>query len=248
MDTSRLIEALKTQGTVGENLSVGVKCRTTKTKKKNKSSRLPLVLSKALERVDSLKKCFRFTRSRTIRSDFWRAVLQVLSVLVKHSALVCGGACLSMVKAGHSGVYIPCTVDYLTQETGLNSRTVERVLKELCSMKFLQAEKQQRLFLGAGRWRVYACIRKLTARFWDSLGLLQMFVNDCKHALEHSELASSCIRALFCDVGGRRAGVQASQAPVSLEARARQAQEALYKRCIERGDFESAKLIAQRIK
>lgn len=150
-------------------------------------STLPLALSLAQDRLDRILEhsdlLHSGTRCRKMRSERLDAVRRVLTVLVRcldlrHNVVI------RLLDEGKRAV--PMTAQEIAQLAGIGLRRCERVLAGLRDAGFLETRRQ---FIrkpdGKPGLLVAAAIRRLTRKFWASMGLWGIFCNCSRYARQN---------------------------------------------------------------
>lgn len=150
-------------------------------------STLPLALSLAQDRLDRILEhsdlLHSGTRCRKMRSERLDAVRRVLTVLVRcldlrHNVVI------RLLDEGKRAV--PMTAQEIAQLAGIGLRRCERVLAGLRDAGFLETQRQfTRKPDGKPGLLVAAAFRRLTRKFWTSMGLWGIFCSCSRYARQN---------------------------------------------------------------
>lgn len=150
-------------------------------------STLPLALSLAQDRLDRVLEhpdlLHSGTRCRRMRPERLDAVRRVLGVLIRCLDLR-HGVFVRLLDGGKRAV--PLTAYEIAQLAGIGLRRCERVLAGLQDAGFLETRRQ---FIrkpdGKPGLLVAAAFRRLTRKFWASMGLWGIFCNCSRYARQN---------------------------------------------------------------
>lgn len=121
---------------------------------------------------------------QAIRKDHRSNLLKVATVLVKHSCLQLDG---KICKMTHDGKARPITVKEIafTLDKEMSLSTVKRCLKSLRLAGLFESSHQEITSKGRGSIIVKCTEKALTPRFWQKLGLTDLFVEGVAWAKVH---------------------------------------------------------------
>lgn len=151
------------------------------------ASTLPLALSLAQDRLDRIIQhpdlTHSGTRCRKMRSERLDAVRRVLTVLVRSLDLR-HGVFVRLLDGGKRAV--PLTAYEIAQLAGIGLRRCERVLASLRDAGFLETQQQfTRKPDGKPGLLVAAAFRRLTRKFWVSMGLWGIFCSCSRYSRQN---------------------------------------------------------------
>lgn len=139
----------------------------------------PFLLQRAVTQVSSLfsSSSILFGREisakRCMRGDRIRSSIALVTVMLNHCLLQKDGVISHIDMTTRKARPMP--VSELARLAGLTYKTAHRCIRDLVELDLLVVEKQiKRKSLG-GPLEVSVCVRKLTDRFWEMLGLLKKY-------------------------------------------------------------------------
>lgn len=155
-----------------------------------KKNPLPLVIQRALERLDALllNSHIRWGRRQAVRAmrpERRRALKKILTAMLKASTLQFDGALCRVTKDKKRAR--PLTIAELASFAGLSLRGAWRAIADLKDLGLLKTVKQQRFEVAAGL-AVAPCLRFFTRLFWDMLNLWSLFIESVKYARADNKL------------------------------------------------------------
>lgn len=132
----------------------------------------------------------RENRVRSMRSDFKRNILKVLSFLVEHTDILSGRV---LWRLSDEREYATVTVSLVASRVKLSTRTVERIFALLERLGLLKTEPQPKPEYVHGMVLYSSCVRKLTDKLFTILGLSKQLKQD----REYAKTQSVSIKQLF---------------------------------------------------
>ena len=149
---------------------------------------LPRIITEARAKIVDLVYSSFFRRGRSkgykaMRCDFAEKFIPVIDTMLLGCCLEADGGLCRVV----DGTARPLTVAEISEFSGVEQRTVERILAVLKDLGLLNSEKQFKRLFPEGL-KVAAVWRVFTKLFWEKLGLWNLFVESVKYAAEHAHL------------------------------------------------------------
>lgn len=151
-------------------------------------AKLPRIIYEARAKIASLvySNFFRYGRSKgykAMRRDFAEKFIPVIDTMLLSCCLEFDGG-LCRVDGNTAR---PLTVPEISKFSGVEQRTVERILAVLKELGLINSEMQFKRLFPTGL-KVAAVWRVFTQKFWEKLGLWSLFVESVKYAAEHAHL------------------------------------------------------------
>lgn len=169
------------------------------------SQSLPLPISRALGRLESLFSSpnvlyGRPESIRAMRPERQSALVKLFTFFLKTCCLAQDGALLRVIPDIKRGV--PVTVEKMVEATGLPRRTINRCLYDAKNLGLLKSGEQIKRTGADGRLEVSPVVRVLTPKFWQSVGLWELYQKSVAYAKGAAIKISLPFRKIGRSVGG----------------------------------------------
>ena len=149
---------------------------------------LPLALSLALNRIDSLFDSafvlYSNDRTHKMRTERIENLKKILKVMLRAACLQHDGAFLSVF----DGQGRALTVGDISARTNIPERNVKRCLNDLRICGLLNSEEQFKRKNNFGQFLVSPVLRSFTKLFWKSLRLWELFIKSVKKAQQGKKI------------------------------------------------------------
>lgn len=140
----------------------------------NITSSLPLLLQKANEALSSFVESLSHARPdcvRAMRPERKNSLIKLLSCMIQSCSLQHGGTLVAI-----NGPYArPKTIKEFAVQSGLSVDNIKNCLADLRALDYLSGKQIKRKNPISGQLEVTPGLRQFTQKFWQDLGLLDLF-------------------------------------------------------------------------
>lgn len=148
------------------------------------TSTLPLPLTEAINNISSLVDSLKYARAaciRAMRPERRQAIKKLLTAMLQSCSLQHNGA----ICAVNENWARPKTIQELAHQAGLSLVTAKRAMHDLYALE-LVASKQIKRKGQSGKLEVSPAMRFFTRKFWEKVGLLDMWEKSVSWAKVHA--------------------------------------------------------------
>lgn len=149
------------------------------------TSSLPLLLQKALESLSTLVDSLSHARPdciRAMRPERKRSLVKLLTCMIRSTSLQHDGTLVAV-----NGPYArPKTVKEYAVQSGLTIDNVKNCLADLRALGYIEGHQIKRKNPISGGLEVTPGLRQFTRKFWEDLGLWDLFREQVEWAKKHA--------------------------------------------------------------